>query len=76
MAGDGEGAPFRRQAREVHELLSGPKVLRGFPASTGGDAHSQVNNLSLAQEVVFDWLAEVLQRDRRTPEVAVSMVAG
>ncbi|MGY1634168.1 alpha/beta hydrolase family protein [Geodermatophilus sp. SYSU D01186] len=75
MAGDGEGPPFRRQAREVHELLSGPTVLRGFPASSGADAHSQVNNLALAQEVVFDWLDEVLQRDRRAPEDAVPMVA-
>jgi len=63
IAGDGEGLPFRRQAHEVHDLLRGPKALRTFPASTGADAHSQANNLALAQEVVFDWLDEVFERD-------------
>src|SRR3712207_1019527 len=66
MVGDGEGPAFRRQAREVHELLPGPKVLRTFPPSSGADAHTQANNLRLAQEVIFDWLGEVV------PDLAAS----
>ncbi len=60
MVGEGEGEPFQRQTREVYRLLPGPKELRAFPDVTGADAHSQVNNLPLAQEVVFDWLEDVL----------------
>ncbi|MGY1617415.1 alpha/beta hydrolase family protein [Geodermatophilus sp. SYSU D00691] len=66
MVGEGEGAPFRRQAREVHQLLPGPTALRSFPASTGADAHSQANHLLLAQEVVFDWLDEAFGVPRAT----------
>jgi pimeloyl-ACP methyl ester carboxylesterase len=64
IVGDGEGPAFHRQAREVHELLPGPKAFRSFPPSTGADAHTQANNLRLAQEVVFDWLGQVLPGNR------------
>lgn len=60
LASSGEGPGFVRQAREVYEALPGPKGLRVFTAEEGADAHCQVNNLSLMQQVAYDWLAEVL----------------
>jgi hypothetical protein len=35
--------------------------MREFVAAEGADAHCQINNLSLLQQVVFDWLDEVFE---------------
>ncbi len=76
IVGDGEGPAFHRQAREVHQLLPGPKTFRSFPPSTGADAHTQANNLRLAQEVVFDWLGEVLPGNRTAGVLAGKVHSG
>lgn len=60
LASSGEGEGFVRQAFEVHEALTAPKKLRIFTAEEGAEAHCQVNNLSLMQEVAYDWLTEIL----------------
>ena len=39
--------------------IPGTKAFRIFTAEEGADAHCQLNNLGLMQQVVFDWLGEV-----------------
>jgi pimeloyl-ACP methyl ester carboxylesterase len=62
LASEGEAPGFLTQAREVYDALKVPKKLRIFTIKEGADAHCQVNNLTLMQEVVYDWLAETLGR--------------
>jgi pimeloyl-ACP methyl ester carboxylesterase len=60
LASVGEGRLFQDQAREVYEALNVPKQLHIFSVEEGADAHCQVNNLTLMQEIVYDWLDETL----------------
>jgi len=53
---------FLTQAREVYDALRVPKQLHIFTIEEGADAHCQVNNITLMQEVVYDWLDEILGR--------------
>jgi pimeloyl-ACP methyl ester carboxylesterase len=62
LASEGEAPGFLTQAREVYDALKVPKKLHIFRIEEGADAHCQVNNLTLMQEVVYDWLAETLGR--------------
>jgi pimeloyl-ACP methyl ester carboxylesterase len=50
-------------AYRVHEELRCPKDLRIFTAEEGGSAHCQWDNLRIAHQAMFGWLA-----DRLTPE--------
>ncbi|WP_448334569.1 alpha/beta hydrolase family protein [Bellilinea sp.] len=59
MVGEGESEEQMAQAREFYNALKCPKEFRLFTAADGADAHCQINNLSLMQQVVFDWLDEV-----------------
>ncbi len=59
MVGEGESEEQMTQARAFYDALKCPKELRIFTAADGADAHCQVNNLSLLQQVVFDWLDKV-----------------
>jgi alpha-beta hydrolase superfamily lysophospholipase len=59
LVGEGESEEQVAQAREFYERLQSPKQLRIFGAAEGADAHCQINNLSLMQQVAFDWLDEV-----------------
>lgn len=59
MVGEGELEEQMAQVREFYNALQAPKDLRIFTAADGADAHCQINNLSLMQQVVFDWLDEV-----------------
>jgi pimeloyl-ACP methyl ester carboxylesterase len=62
LASEGEAPMFLKQAREVYDALKVPKKLHIFSIEEGADAHCQVNNLPLMQEVVYDWLDETLGR--------------
>ena len=62
LASEGEAPMFLTQAREVYQALKVPKKLHVFSIDEGADAHCQVNNLTLMQEVVYDWLDETLGR--------------
>jgi pimeloyl-ACP methyl ester carboxylesterase len=64
LTGEGESAEQRRQARQAFDALPEPKAFRTFSAAEGAEAHTQVNNPTLMQEVIFGWLAKVLQRDQ------------
>ncbi len=61
LAGEGEAPITLQIARETYEKLPHPrKRLVIFTEEEGGEAHCQVNNLSLPNGVMFDWLEEVL----------------
>jgi dipeptidyl aminopeptidase/acylaminoacyl peptidase len=59
MVGEGESEEQMAQARAFYNALKRPKELHIFTAADGADAHCQINNLSLMQQVLFDWLDEV-----------------
>ena len=59
LCGEAESDEQKAQAREFYDSLKGVKEFRIFTAADGADAHCQVNNLSLIQQVVFDWLDDV-----------------
>jgi len=58
LASEGEAPMFLTQTREIYNALKVPKKLRIFCIEEGADAHCQVNNVTLMQEVVYDWLDE------------------
>lgn len=58
LASAGEAPGFLMQAHEFYDALNVPKKLHIFSIEEGADAHCQVNNLALMQEVVYDWLDE------------------
>lgn len=61
LAGEGEAKITLDIARATYAQLSNPrKRLRIFTQAEGGEAHCQVNNLALSNQVIFDWLDEVL----------------
>lgn len=58
----GEGPELERQLARTAAHLTGrgvPVTKRRFGVGDGADAHCQVNNLRLAQAVIFDWLGEL-----------------
>ncbi|MGK0619454.1 alpha/beta hydrolase family protein [Meiothermus cerbereus] len=59
MVGEGESEEQMAQAREFYSALKCPKEFRIFTAADGADAHCQINNPNLMQQVLFDWLDEV-----------------
>jgi pimeloyl-ACP methyl ester carboxylesterase len=60
LVSEGEAPMFLTQAHEVYDALKVPKKLHIFSIEEGADAHCQVNNITLMQEVVYDWLDETL----------------
>lgn len=62
LASEGEAPAFLTQAREFYDALKVPKKLHIFSIEEGADAHCQVNNPTLMQEVVYDWLDETFGR--------------
>ena len=62
LASEGEAKTFLTQAHEFYNALQVPKKLHIFSAEEGTDAHCQVNDLTLMQEVVYDWLDETFGR--------------
>jgi len=62
LASEGEAPAFLKQAHEFYDALKVPKKLHIFSIEDGADAHCQVNNLPLMQEVVYDWLDETFGR--------------
>jgi pimeloyl-ACP methyl ester carboxylesterase len=62
LASEGEAPMFLTQTHEVYDALKVPKKLHIFSIEEGADAHCQVNNVTLMQEVVYDWLDETLSR--------------
>jgi pimeloyl-ACP methyl ester carboxylesterase len=61
LVGEGESEEQAAQAREFYDALTVPKRFHMFTAAEGADAHCQINNLSLMQQTVFDWLDQVFE---------------
>jgi alpha-beta hydrolase superfamily lysophospholipase len=59
LVSEEESAEQSEQAREFYSNLKAPKQMRVFTAEDGAEAHCQVNNLSLMQATVFDWLDDL-----------------
>lgn len=60
LAGEGEAPVTLQIARECYEQMPHPKKkLVIFTKEQGGEAHCQVNNLTLPNGVIFDWLDDV-----------------
>ena len=64
--GEGESEEQMTQARKFYDALKYPKELRIFTAPDGADAHCQINNLSLMQQVVSDWLDNLFEQNDLT----------
>jgi hypothetical protein len=61
ICAESEPDELKRQARYAYENVSSRvKALRITTAAEGADMHCQVNNLPLLQQVLFDWLDDVL----------------
>lgn len=52
------GLVFRRQGHELNNRLHNHIMMRITRVGKGGDAHCASNNLSLMNQIVFDWLDE------------------
>lgn len=67
LIGAGEGMQSLLQARQFFKnVTSAEKTLRVFTASEGADDHCQINNHTLRNQVVFDWLDRIFRiRPRR-----------
>jgi dipeptidyl aminopeptidase/acylaminoacyl peptidase len=59
LVGESESTELNEQAREFYNHLSAPKEMHIFTAEEGSEAQSQVDNLSLVQATVYDWLDEL-----------------
>jgi pimeloyl-ACP methyl ester carboxylesterase len=62
LSGEGDGEVMLRQAREFYEGIASPyKRLHVFSLEKDGpDDHCQLDNITRAMQVVFDWLDERL----------------
>lgn len=59
IVGEGEGEEVLRQGHELYNRLQHHKTIRITRVEEGGDAHCVSNNLSLMNQIVFDWLDEL-----------------
>ncbi len=60
QASEEEGAEFVNQAKQFYENISSVnKKLHIFSVDESAGAHCQINNLTLMNQVVFDWLDEI-----------------
>lgn len=61
MCAESEGVELKRQAQYTYDHVSGTvKDIKRGTVEDGADLHVQVNNLALGQQMMFDWLDEVL----------------
>ena len=64
LAGSGESPELLRQVRVLEKCLSSrgiPVTVREFDSQSAADAHCQVNNLRLMNQVVLDWLDTIFK---------------
>jgi hypothetical protein len=60
-----DGSPLSlQQSKSVFEKLKCPKTWHYFSEQTGGSLHCQQDHLTLANEVIGDWLDETLTSNR------------
>jgi pimeloyl-ACP methyl ester carboxylesterase len=61
IAGEGEGPLMTGLGHAFFEKLTCPKTERLVRLVDGGEAHCQMNNLSLKHQIEFDWLDDVFK---------------
>ena len=60
LASEEEGTEFIHQAKQFYEnIAAANKRLQIFSVEEGAGAHCQMNNFTLMNQVVYDWLDEV-----------------
>lgn len=61
MCSESESAELKRQAQYSYDHVSSTvKAMKTGKVEDGADLHVQVNDLALGQQMMFDWLDEVL----------------
>ena len=55
---------FAGQAEKLYDLLKCPKKYLLFTSEEGAEDHCHVGALSLANQRIFDWLDNILQKRR------------
>ena len=60
MVGEGEGPNPLAQFKRFVADAGGPVTSRVFTEAEGADAHCQLTNLPLSNQVVYDWLDDTL----------------
>ncbi|MFW9912721.1 MAG: alpha/beta hydrolase family protein [Candidatus Thorarchaeota archaeon] len=64
LVGDGDSEEQMRQCYDFYEQVSSnTKEMRVFTQEDGASMHCQIDNLSLLEQIAFDWLNDVLQRE-------------
>lgn len=62
LCGEGEGKAFLKQANSfINNISSKTKKLRVFTLEEGAGAHCQIDNLTLAQNAIYDWLDSIFE---------------
>ena len=62
LCGEGEGKEFLKQANIfINNISSKTKKLRVFTLEEGAGAHCQIDNLTLAQNAIYDWLDSIFE---------------
>jgi pimeloyl-ACP methyl ester carboxylesterase len=64
LAGEGEGPLMVGLGHNFYEKLTCPKTERLVRQVDGGEAHCQMNNLSLKHQIEFDWLDDVFKKNK------------
>ena len=54
---------FKDQPQKMYDALKSPRTLFGFTSEDGADNHCQSGALAYKDEVVFNWLDDVLRPD-------------
>jgi pimeloyl-ACP methyl ester carboxylesterase len=58
---EGEGPLFNKMASEFFDKLTCPKTDRAVLAIDGGEAHCQINNPSLKNQIELDWIDDIFK---------------
>lgn len=57
LSGEGEGELFLKQSKAFFKNISSPnKTSKVFTEEEGASSHCQIDNLTLAQSTIYDWL--------------------
>lgn len=67
LASEGEGETFINQARDfINNISSSVRQLKIFTYREGAGAHCQIDNITLMNHVVYDWLDIIFNHNLKT----------
>jgi pimeloyl-ACP methyl ester carboxylesterase len=61
-----ESDPVAKEAKALHEALTGPKALLEFTDAEGAGMHCEIMNRSIANRRILDWVDDTLAAVRTT----------